>query len=402
MNRYSPRVSSTGFLISLPVLAFFVMAFTQIAFAIDPALEAYRKSYKASREMELGRAFLEEGRKEVQRGSYLRAISLLTNAINRGAGPEALELRSRAYIGMGSNELAITDLGALISARLNEPGPYLTRADAYISMGQPDKAMPDYDKALDIDPFNLEAHLSKGLANIALEKYESAISDFELALKIDPKNSDVLFNAAMTSFLAEMPQTARYYLGRAEESVTDRRYVELLRQKAAKAPEKTQYEESSGGLKGVLAQTAKLNSAPAIREQPTVTSNPTVKDSPFSGLPNIEAPNRPIKPKTLKEMLAMIGEEDFSGTWAGVYMGMNWNASFRFSGKSTSGILRIMTPSGKVETHYCKGVFEGNRVEASDQFGFRVSGRIGDDFRFVGQITTPDYKTVPVDIPLLQ
>lgn len=400
MNSSSVRISLIALSISLPFLVFSVVAFFQVAFAIDPALEAYRRSYKASREMELGRAFLEEGRKEVERGSYFRAISLLTNAINRGAGPEAFELRSRAFLGMGSNDQALSDLGSFISARPDDPVPYIMRAEAYMAMNETEKALSDYSRASDIDPFLIDAHVSKGLANISLERYESAISDFELALKIDPKNPDVLFNAAMTCYLAGMPKAARLYASRAIEANIGPMHADILKIKSGKSPETTPYEERSGGVRGILTETARLASTSGIRDQ--ILPTPTTQDGPFKGLPNIETHNKSVKPKTLREMIAMIGKEDFSGTWAGVYMGMNWNSSFSFSGQQTTGVLRIITPSGKTETHYCRGTIKGNQVEASDQLGFRVSGRISDDLRFVGHISTPDGKTVPVDVPLVQ
>ena len=364
------------------------------ACAYDEALEAYKKSRVKDR----GMAFLEEGRKEVERGAYFRAIRVLTTAIQKGAGPEAYELRYRAYEAMGSYKEAYSDLSSFISSRPKDAGLYMIRADMSVRQKDWMKALDDYNRTIDLDPFIVDAYLARGIAKIAVERFESALADFEVALKIEPQNPEILYNAALASFAAGLPRIARSYADRAMRVELDQASRNHLREKYAKSPETSNYEEQAGNLKGLLSETVKLAS---ISPDPT-PSNPSasVQDGPFKGLPKIDAPGMAGKPKDLKQILEMIGRENFSGSWWGTYMGMSWTASFSFTGNSTSGVLRINTPSGKSETHYCRGAIDNGKVDASDQLGFRVAGRITDDLRFVGQISTPDNKSVSVDIPL--
>ena len=364
------------------------------AYAYDEALEAYKKSRVKDR----GLAFLEEGRKEVERGAYFRAIRVLTTAIQKGAGPEAYELRYRAYEAMGSYKEAYSDLSSFMSSRPKDAELYMIRADMSVRQKDWMKALDDYNRTIDLDPFIVDAYLARGIASVAVERYESALADFEVALKIEPQNPEILYNAALASFAAGLPRIARSYADRAMRVELDQASRNHLREKYAKSPETSNYEEQAGNLKGLLSETVKLASiAPD-----TKPSNPSasVQDGPFKGLPKIEAPGMAGRPKDLKQILEMIGRENFSGSWWGTYMGMSWTASFSFTGNSTSGVLRINTPSGKSETHYCRGAIDNGKVDASDQLGFRVAGRITDDLRFVGQISTPDNKSVSVDIPL--
>lgn len=364
------------------------------ACAYDEALEAYKKSRVKDR----GVAFLEEGRKEVERGAYFRAIRVLTTAIQKGAGPEAYELRYRAYEAMGSYKEAYSDLSSFISSRPKDAELYMIRADMSVRQNDWMKALADYNRTIDLDPFIVDAYLARGIARIAVERFESALADFEVALKIEPQNAEILYNAALASFAAGLPRIARSYADRAMRVELDQASRSHLREKYAKSPETTNYEEQAGNLKGLLAETVKLASI-APEQAPKLPAT-SATDGPFRGLPKIDAPGMAGRPKDLKQILEMIGRENFSGSWWGTYMGMSWTASFSFTGSSTSGVLRINTPSGKSETHYCRGTIDNGKVDASDQLGFRVTGKITDDLRFVGHISTPDNKSVSVDIPL--
>ncbi len=392
--RESLRKSIYGTISVFVWLSGFVLAFSSGQVYGDDALEEFRRSRVKDR----GQAFLEEGRKEIERGSYFRAIRVLTGAIQKGAGPEAYELRYKAYEAMGDHDKAFSDLSSYIGSRPKDADLYIVRADMSLRQNNWAKALPDYNRAIDLDPFIVDAYVARGITRTALEKYEGALADFEIALKIEPQNADILYNAALTSFAAGLPKAGRAYANLALKAQLDPESRVRLKDRYAKAPESSDYEDNSGSVKNLLAQSVTLTSAQPV-ESPQTKVSPS-QDGPFSGLPKISAPGLAGKPKDLRQIIGMIGKENFSGSWHGMYMGMSWSASFSFSGSNTSGVLRITTPSGKTETHYCRGTIENSKVEASDQLGFRVTGVIRDDLRFVGHISTPDNKSVPVDIPL--
>ena len=343
-------------------------------------------------------SYVEEGRRDLERGAYMKAIRVLSVAIDKGAGNEAYELRSRAYDAVGSKDLALKDLNHVIASRSTDPSGYVARGDAATSMKYYERAISDYDRAIELDPFFIDAYLGRGAAFTAIEKYEFSIRDFELALKIDQNNPEALYNMGIICFLAGLPEAGKDFVNRAlnqETNPADRdRLVSLL----AESPPQSEYEKKKGGIKGVLAELAKIESFKLASSDNTESKRGAkFKSSAQAKLEGHEKSNRATE---ARELLAKIGKEDFSGTSFGVYMGLEWRASFRFSGNTVTGTLKIVTPSGKQEVHHGRGTVTNGVVEASDNLGFRFSGRVTDDFKLVGSMTTADGKSVSVDIPL--
>jgi len=66
-----------------------------------PASNDSVDQFRQERILKSGQAFLEEGRRELARGAYLRSIRVLTEAINKAADPEALKLRGQAQNAVG-------------------------------------------------------------------------------------------------------------------------------------------------------------------------------------------------------------------------------------------------------------------------------------------------------------
>ena len=130
--------------------------------------------------MDSAQAFLDEGKRELARGAYMRSIRVLTQAINKGADPEALKLRGQAHYHMGALDKAIDDFSSYISASSLDPEGYILRGDAYSINLKQAKAMPDFTKAIELEPSRVEAYLGRGIAYLGLERYGSAIKDFRL------------------------------------------------------------------------------------------------------------------------------------------------------------------------------------------------------------------------------
>jgi tetratricopeptide (TPR) repeat protein len=343
-------------------------------------------------------AYVEEGRQDVQRGAYLKAVRVLTEALQRGAGNEAYELRARAYEALGNMDSVLKDLDRVIASKPSDPKGYVVRADAENSTKDYDKAILDYDHSIELDPFLVDAYLGRSAAYAAIEKYELSIRDLELALKIDQHNLEALYNIGMVCMVADMPKAGRDYINRTlAENInpTDReRLVSIL----ATTPQQSDYEERRGGIDGLLADLARQESRDmAAKDKDRAKADSESVNSDQTKLPYSK---KSLQGPDTRKLLAKIGKQDFSGSSSGIYMGMQWKATFSFSGKTVTGTLKIVTPSGKQETHYGHGTFDNGAVEASDNMGFRFVGRVTDDLKLVGSMTTADGQNVAVDIPL--
>ena len=171
--------------------------------------------------MDSAQTFLDEGRREFARGGYIRSIRVLTQAINKGADPEAFKLRGQAYNFLGSFDKAINDFSSYISASGSDPEGYILRGDAYSTNLKHEKALPDFTKAIELDPSSVDAYLGRGIAHLGLEQYGSAIKDFRLVLQHDPNNTDALINLGLAYSLADRPAEAKSYFEKALEAELD-------------------------------------------------------------------------------------------------------------------------------------------------------------------------------------
>ncbi|MDR3604259.1 MAG: tetratricopeptide repeat protein [Syntrophaceae bacterium] len=345
-------------------------------------------------------SYVDEGRQDVERGAYLKAVRVLTEALNRGAGSEAYEYRARAYEALGNMDLALKDLNRVIDSKPSDPKGYIVRADSENSMKYYDKAISDYDHAIELDPFIVDAYLGRSAAYAAIEQYELAIRDLELGLKIDQHNPEAVYNMGILCMLDDMPKAGRDYINRTlAENInpTDRdRLASIL----ASAPPMSDYEDKKGGIEGVLADLAKQERANlAGKDDNRAKSGSENVNADQTKLPYFK---KAVREQDTRQVLAKIGKQDFSGSSSGVYMGMQWRATFSFTGKTVKGTLKIVTPSGKQETHYGQGTYDNGAVEASDNMGFRFVGKVTDDLKLIGTMTTADGQNVSVDIPLEQ
>lgn len=359
------------------------------------AIEAVDQ-FRMARIKARAQAYVEEGRKDIERGAYMKAIRVLSEAIAKGAGTEARELRAQAYEAVGSKDLALKDLNHVVASRSTDPSGYVARADAATSMKYYERAISDYDRAIKLDPFFVDAYLGRAVALATVEKYELSIRDLELALKIDQNSSEALYNMGIVCVLAGLPEAGKDFLNRALGQDIDSNDRDRLLSLVGDLPAGSEYEKRIGGFKGVLASLAKSeNSSSANR------AASTKKDQLNTATPAMIGVNeRSNRSREAREVLSRIGKEDFSGSSSGVYMGIDWRASFSFTGNTVTGTLKIVMPSGKQEVHHGRGTFSNGVVEASDNLGFRFSGRVTDDLKLVGSMTTPDGKSLAVDVPL--
>ena len=93
-NNRIPNPGKQSILKAISMIGLALLSFQNIALASNDALDLFRKK----RVLHSAQAFLDEGRREFTRGGYLRSIRVLTQAINKGADPEASKLRGQAYL----------------------------------------------------------------------------------------------------------------------------------------------------------------------------------------------------------------------------------------------------------------------------------------------------------------
>ena len=255
-------------------------------------------------------SYLDEGRQDVEKGAYLKAVRVLTEALNRGAGgDEAYELRARAYMGLGNMDSALKDLDRLVSTKPSDSKGYVMRADAENVMEYYDKAISDYNRAIELDPFLQDAYLGRSVSYAAFEKYDLAIRDLELALKIDQRNPEALYNLAMICLVADMPKAGREYINRALAADVNAEDRDRLASILAAIPEKSDFEDRKGGIQGVLASLGK-------QESLTTASRSGHRSRPDLDVPTTDQKKLPYSKKSSQE-------QD-----AAPIVGENWQAGF--------------------------------------------------------------------------
>ena len=177
--------------------------------------------FRQKRLLDSAQIFLDEGKRELASGGYTRSIRVLTQAIGKGADPEAFKLRGQAYNFIGALDKAIDDFSSYISASSSDPEGYILRGDAYSMNLKHEKALPDFTRAIELEPSRVDAFLGRGIAYLGLEQYGSAIKDFRLVLQRDPGNTDALINLGLAYSLADRPAEAKSYFEKALETELD-------------------------------------------------------------------------------------------------------------------------------------------------------------------------------------
>ena len=352
-----------------------VLSIQGMALGSNDAVDQFRQQ----RIMMSGQAFLEEGRRELARGAYLRSIRVLTEAISKGSDPEALKLRGQAQNAVAAFDKAISDFSSYIAARSSDSEGYVLRGDAYKSNLKHEKALPDYLRAIELDPTSVQAHLGRGIAYLSMEQYGLAIKDFRFALERDSHNSDALVNLGLAYMLGNRPLEAKKYLEDALETEQDPKWKLQL----------------AGYIKDLpsVTDSARLENVSEENEEPDL--EPEKTPSADSEKPPVELP----KDSRIARVGPGVNKTALSGTWEGSYMGSRLKIQFQQSGRNVNGLLRVQGRAGIEDVYHFTGTYDRGNIYASHSDGHSFQGKLTDDRRLVGVVTTSKGTKFNLDLP---
>jgi tetratricopeptide (TPR) repeat protein len=352
-------------------------------------------------------AYLEEGKKEVKRGSYFRGIRLLSQAIEKGVGGEALRWRGQAFYLSGMYPEAIADITTAINHAPADPSGHVLLGDVYAAKGENQAALKNYEKAINVDPLFVDAYVGRGITLLSLEKYGPAIKDFQVALQSAPNDASFLVNMASAFLAADMPQEAREFFQKALDTERDPGMKHVLEARIAALRGVSPFEKHVGGVNGYLAKTSASYEGTGSVSFADARTDSEEKRTPAIGRKQTIVASLPVlanlrdQPGRKINVRGSASAPEVSGSWDGSYMGLRWNIDFKATGNTVSAIVKIYSPSGKEDIHHCEGVLrEDGYLEASDNKGFRFTGKLTDDYRVVGTVTMGDGKSMNLDMPI--
>lgn len=349
------------------------------------ALETHQDSH--------GHAYLEEGKREMQRRNYARAIRLLSAAIKDGVN--AYQWRGEAYFMSGDKKKALDDINECIRLQPSHVSGLLLRGDVALSNGNAAAALNDYSAAVKLSPDSARARVSRGLASMALERYGTAVRDFERALELEPRKQDALTNLGLANMLCNRPRAARAAFTAALSQETDERWQGRIAEWLARLPP----ESDTAADRDLPAESADPDDEVSRIAQETVAGSPagldtrnnSVLPAPHASPQRIAAiPRRPALPRWKGAHL--------SGKWEATYRGVQITLDVSQTGTSLSGVLKVHGPFGKESTYHFTGTagYDGS-IRVAHHSGHAFEGRATDDGRLVGTLTTRFGTSFPID-----
>lgn len=394
-------VRSGAFLV--PIILYIMISGAASALAVDEDVIRFRQE-RARMRVD---AYLEEGKKELERGSYVRAIRLFSSAMGRSQGGEVLRLRGKAYYLSGMYPEAIADISRAIQDSPRDPSGYDLLGDVFLAKGDYSAALKNYENAINADPLYAQAYVGRAIAYLSVEKYSLAIQDFQVALQNWPSDDKLIRNLSLACFAADLPRAGQQYAGKIANADMRTELIRHIENKTRNQQKVSLFEEGAGNLGDYSAKTASVYEGSAtstiltsaVRPEPDVSYQ---KISTRRG--GAAAPTQISVQGALRGRIGSgqtPGKGEFSGTWDGTYMGLKWTIDFKAQGHTVNAILKIFSPSGKEDVHYCEGVIQQDgSLDASDNQGFRFVGRLTEDYRVVGTVSRKDGKSIDIDMPV--
>jgi tetratricopeptide (TPR) repeat protein len=192
---------------------------------------------------ELGVAHFGEGRGELARASFDRAIELIeaTNAARASGAPpsgvncETVELRdlAGAFVALGQRNVApgeaLGDLERALELQPDHPRAESLRGVALRRLGLAAEALEAFERAIALTPGRPAARVNRGLCLLELERPAEALAAFHRALALDPSLISAVFGRARSYHALGREAEARADLKRVLRESPD----PLLRERAA-------------------------------------------------------------------------------------------------------------------------------------------------------------------------
>jgi tetratricopeptide (TPR) repeat protein len=157
---------------------------------------------KLARAIDYGKAYTELGKSALERGHYLRALRVLSTAIEKGGPEEAYKFRAQAYYHLNRHDKAFADVNRYVGMRPQDLTGRILRGDLHNLNLDHDKALRDFQQAIELAPASAAAHLGQGIAYVGLEKYDRAVESFQKVLELHPRSTDALVNLGVAYVLA--------------------------------------------------------------------------------------------------------------------------------------------------------------------------------------------------------
>ena len=83
-------------------------------------------------------------------------------------------------------------------------------------------------------------------------------------------------------------------------------------------------------------------------------------------------------------------------------MGSKLRMEFQQTGGKISGVLRIQALTGREDVYHFRGTFDGKKIIASHSDGHSFSGKLTENRRMVGVLTTANGMKLNLDMPVNQ
>jgi len=276
----------------------------------------------------------------------------------------------------------------------------ILRGDAYVIRGDFPNALIDYNAAIARDPLCMDAYLGRAVAYLSRERYAAAMTDFRTVLQTDARNVEALTNMGFACMSVDLPEAARLYFRKALESEKSPRWKERIEGWLSTLPASSAFEQKIGGVSGYLSRESK--GQPSESASGSGQTSPTSGDRSTPHYAGIKTATR-TPSKNLVELRNALNmeageEKSVSGKVSGSHMGFKWTLTFQAKGRRVLGTFRIVGPAGFDETHYCTGTYDRGLVDAGDRMGYRFQGRVTEDLRLLGTLTTNHGTSFGVDM----
>jgi tetratricopeptide (TPR) repeat protein len=358
---------------------------------LDPALEKVRRE----RAQERADAYLSEGKIALEKGHYIRATRVLTDAIRLGAGPEALKLRARAFDMRNDPDAALRDLNSYLDVVSSDPEGYALRGGVRVLAHRFGQAIKDYSAAIRLDGNLLDAYRGRAIAYTAAEDYEMARKDLETVLQHVPGDTEALTNLEVACRLSGMHEAAEHFARRAlalemneswREVISERLVAErgLTGPMPAGGPSSflSWGPDGTNPTAGAVANVRTANVSPEAHE--TLIDRET-NVSAHKSIQNAMAPHQPELP-------------NLSGRWEAAYLGHDVTLLVKHRDRQLSGVMTVRSPVGKELTYHFSGTFDGTNVVASHHSGHTFRGKFTSSGKLVGVLSTREGKSFDVNL----